>query len=34
MEANFLEIVQRNWLKLLKHVSITLVQFPIKLFFK
>ena len=34
MEANFLETVHRNWLKLLRHVSITLVQFPIKRFFK
>ena len=34
MEDDFLETVHRNWLKLLRHVSITLVQFPIKRFFK
>ena len=34
MEADFLETMHRNWLKLLKHVSITLVQFPIKRFVK
>jgi len=34
MEADFLEIVHQNWLKLLRHVSITLLQFPIKRFFK
>lgn len=34
MEANFLETVHQNWLKLLRHVAITPVQFPIKRFFK
>jgi len=34
MEADFLETVHRNWLKLLTHVAISLVQFPIKRFFK
>lgn len=34
MEADFLETVHRNWLKLLKHVTITLVQFSIKRFVK
>jgi len=34
MEADFLETVHRNWLKLLKPVAITLVQFPIKWFVK
>jgi len=34
MEAGFLETVHRNWLKLLGHVSIIPVQFPVKRFFK
>jgi len=34
MEADFLETMQRNWLKLLEHGVITLVQFPIKRFVK
>ena len=34
MEADFLETVYWNWLKLLKHVAITPVQFPVKWFFK
>ena len=34
MEVDFLETVHRNRLKLLKHVAITLVQFPIKWFVK
>jgi len=34
MEADFLETVHQNSLKLLRHVAITLVQFPIKWFFK
>lgn len=34
MEADSLETVHWNWLKLLKHVAIGLVQFPIKWFFK
>ena len=34
MEADFLETVHRNGMKLLRHVFITLVHFPIKRFFK
>jgi len=34
MEADFLETVHRNFMKLLRHVVIKLVQFPIKRFFK
>lgn len=34
MEADLLETVHRNWLKLLKHVAITLVQFPLNWFVK
>jgi len=34
MEASFLETVYQNWLKLLRHVSIIPVQFPMKWFFK
>ena len=34
MEADFLETVHRNCMKLLRHVVINLVQFPIKRFVK
>ena len=34
MEVDSLETMHLNWLKLLKHVAITLVQFPIKRFVK
>ena len=34
MEADFLETVHRNCMKLLRHVVIDLVQSPIKWFFK
>ena len=34
MEADFLETVHQNDMKLLRHVVITLVQFPIKRFVK
>ena len=33
-EVDFLETMHRNWLKLLRHVSITPIWFPIKWFFK
>ena len=33
-EADFLETVHWNWLKLLGHVAIIPIQFPIKWFFK
>jgi len=32
MEVDFLETMHRNWLKLLRHVTIILVQLPIKRF--
>ena len=34
MEADFLETVHWNWLKLLGHVAIIPIQLPIKQFFK
>lgn len=34
MEANSLETMHQNGMKLLRHVFITLVQFPIKRFVK
>ena len=34
MEADFLETVHRNYMKLLRHVVIDLVQSPIKNFVK
>jgi len=34
MEADFLETVHRNWLKLLKHVAIIPLQLPVKRFCK
>ena len=34
MEADSLETVHQNGMKLLEHVAITLVQFPINWFFK
>ena len=34
MEADFLETMHRNGMNLLRHVFITLIQFPIKRFVK
>jgi len=34
MEVDFLETMHQNWLTLLRHVAIILIQLPIKLFYK